>query len=61
VIVPVAGAEHDAASIIAWAARRIARYKLPKSIEWVDSLPRNHTGKVLRRELRRLHATKAAP
>jgi acyl-CoA synthetase (AMP-forming)/AMP-acid ligase II len=60
VIVPVAGAEHDTASIIAWAALRIARYKLPKSVEWVDSLPRNHTGKVLRRELRRLHGAKVA-
>jgi acyl-CoA synthetase (AMP-forming)/AMP-acid ligase II len=54
-IVPVAGAPHDAASIIAWAAERIARYKLPKAVQWVDSLPRNHTGKVLRRELRRMH------
>lgn len=56
VIVPVAGAPRDDAAIVAWAAERIARYKLPKSIAWVDSLPRNHTGKVLRRELRRLHA-----
>ena len=54
-IVPVAGAPHDAASIIAWAAERIARYKLPKTVQWIDSLPRNHTGKVLRRELRRMH------
>ena len=52
VIVPVAGAERDDAGVIAWAAARIARYKLPKSIEWVESLPRNHTGKVLRRVLR---------
>jgi acyl-CoA synthetase (AMP-forming)/AMP-acid ligase II len=56
VIVPVAGAPHDAASVIAWAAQRLARYKLPKSIDWVESLPRNHTGKVLRRELRQAHA-----
>ena len=52
VIVAVPGAARDSASVIAWAAERIARYKLPKSIEWVDVLPRNHTGKVLRRELR---------
>jgi acyl-CoA synthetase (AMP-forming)/AMP-acid ligase II len=39
--------------LVAWAARRIARFKLPRSIEFVGSLPRNHTGKILRRELRR--------
>jgi acyl-CoA synthetase (AMP-forming)/AMP-acid ligase II len=54
VIVPVAGAHRDDAAVIAWAAERIARYKLPKVIEWVEALPRNHTGKVLRRELRRI-------
>jgi acyl-CoA synthetase (AMP-forming)/AMP-acid ligase II len=60
VIVPVPGASQDDAAVIAWAAQRIARYKLPKSIEWVPSLPRNHTGKVLRRELRRIHGAKSA-
>jgi acyl-CoA synthetase (AMP-forming)/AMP-acid ligase II len=52
VVVLAAGAEPDPAGIIAWAAMRIARYKLPKSVEFVSALPRNHTGKVLRRELR---------
>ncbi len=52
VIVPIAGAPRNDADVIAWAAARIARYKLPKSIEWVGSLPRNHTGKILRRVLR---------
>jgi acyl-CoA synthetase (AMP-forming)/AMP-acid ligase II len=56
VIVPMPGAPRDDAGVIAWAAQRVARYKLPKSIEWVESLPRNHTGKVLRRELRAAHA-----
>ena len=51
-VVPVAGASPTAEELIAWAAQRIAKYKLPKSIEWVPALPRNHTGKVLRRELR---------
>ena len=31
---------------------RLARYKLPRSVEFVDVLPRNTMGKVLRRELR---------
>jgi acyl-CoA synthetase (AMP-forming)/AMP-acid ligase II len=57
VIVPAPGAHRDDAAVIAWAAERIARYKLPKAIAWVDALPRNHTGKVLRRELRRTHGS----
>jgi acyl-CoA synthetase (AMP-forming)/AMP-acid ligase II len=52
VVVPSPGASQDDADLMAWAAGRIARYKLPKSIEWVEALPRNHTGKVLRRILR---------
>lgn len=31
---------------------RLARYKVPKSVVFVDSLPRNAAGKVLKRELR---------
>lgn len=42
----------DAAEVIAWARPRIAGYKLPKSIEVIEALPRGPTGKVLRRELR---------
>jgi acyl-CoA synthetase (AMP-forming)/AMP-acid ligase II len=51
-VVPKAGAPPSAQEIIAWAAERIARYKLPKIVEFVAELPRNHTGKVLRRALR---------
>ncbi len=42
----------DAAEIIAHARERIAGYKCPKSVEFIDALPRNPSGKVLRRELR---------
>lgn len=44
--------EVDAAKIIKWARSRIARFKVPKSIEFVDNLPRNASGKILRRVLR---------
>jgi acyl-CoA synthetase (AMP-forming)/AMP-acid ligase II len=54
-VVPVAGATPSAQEIIEWAAKRIAKFKLPKSVELVAALPRNHTGKVLRRELRAAH------
>ncbi len=39
-------------AVISWARERIAAYKLPKSVEFIDALPRNPSGKVLRRELR---------
>lgn len=51
-IVPTPGATPAPADIIAWARERIAAYKIPKSVAFVDMLPRNPSGKVLRRELR---------
>ncbi len=42
----------DPASVIAWARERIAGFKVPKSVDVVPELPRNPTGKVLRRALR---------
>jgi acyl-CoA synthetase (AMP-forming)/AMP-acid ligase II len=52
-VVKKPGAEASATEIIAWARERIAGYKLPKTVDFVDALPRNPTGKVLRRELRK--------
>jgi long-chain acyl-CoA synthetase len=46
------GASADADSIIAWARERIAAYKVPKSVDFIAALPRNPSGKILRRELR---------
>lgn len=51
-IVPAADGAPNPADVIAWARARIAAYKVPKSIEFIDALPRNPSGKVLRRELR---------
>ena len=39
-------------AVIAWARERIAAYKVPKTVDFIDALPRNPSGKVLRRELR---------
>ena len=38
--------------LIAFARERLAGYKLPRSIDFVDALPRTASGKVLKRELR---------
>jgi long-chain acyl-CoA synthetase len=45
-----------AEELIAFARERLAGYKLPRSIELVDELPRTPTGKVLKRELRERYA-----
>jgi acyl-CoA synthetase (AMP-forming)/AMP-acid ligase II len=38
--------------LIAWARERLAGFKCPRSVKFVDALPRTATGKVLKRELR---------
>jgi acyl-CoA synthetase (AMP-forming)/AMP-acid ligase II len=52
IVVRTPGAEVTAEELIAFARERIAGYKLPKSIDFVDSLPRTPTGKIPKRELR---------
>lgn len=52
IVVPKAGAVPDPNAIMAWARARIAGYKSPKSVEFVAALPRNASGKLLRREVR---------
>jgi acyl-CoA synthetase (AMP-forming)/AMP-acid ligase II len=46
------GKELRVDDILVWARERIAGYKLPKTIETLEALPRNPSGKILRRELR---------
>jgi acyl-CoA synthetase (AMP-forming)/AMP-acid ligase II len=50
----VAGAPGAATAdeLIAYCGERLARYKRPARVEFIDALPRNATGKVLKRELR---------
>jgi fatty-acyl-CoA synthase len=40
----------------AYVKEHLARYKVPREIELIDELPRNQTGKVLKRELREREA-----
>lgn len=49
---PRAGQRVDADELIAWVRERLAHYKCPKSVDWVNSLPRNPSGKLLKRVLR---------
>lgn len=42
----------DEADVIAWTRARIAAFKAPKSIDIIPLMPRNASGKILRRELR---------
>ena len=46
------GAAVSEADIIAHARKNIAGYKCPKSVDFIAALPRNPSGKILRRELR---------
>lgn len=51
-VVPEASADIDTSDVLAFARARLAHYKCPTSIYIVSELPRNATGKVLRRKLR---------
>jgi long-chain acyl-CoA synthetase len=46
------GATADDAELIEWCRQRIAHYKSPRSIDFVTELPRNPSGKLLKRQLR---------
>ncbi|HEX4937650.1 MAG TPA: fatty acid--CoA ligase, partial [Candidatus Kapabacteria bacterium] len=46
------GASLSAQDIMAFARERIAGYKVPKSVDFIAALPRNPSGKILKRELR---------
>jgi long-chain acyl-CoA synthetase len=46
------GAAASEALLRAYCRERLSPYKVPRFIEFVESLPRNHAGKLLRRQLR---------
>jgi HIP---CoA ligase len=51
-VVPRAGAVVDPDEVVAWCRGEMANYKVPRSVEVVDALPLNATGKVLKYVLR---------
>jgi long-chain acyl-CoA synthetase len=46
------GASVTAEELIVFCKKNLASYKAPKSVDFVDALPKNSTGKILKRELR---------
>jgi acyl-CoA synthetase (AMP-forming)/AMP-acid ligase II len=56
VVKAVVGLKPDASAtsqeIIAFCAERLARFKCPRSVDIVPALPRNPTGKILKKDLR---------
>jgi long-chain acyl-CoA synthetase len=49
-----AGATADAEALIAFCQSRLAKYKCPKQVRFLDALPKTPIGKILRKELRGL-------
>jgi long-chain acyl-CoA synthetase len=52
IVVRSPDAEVGAQEIIDYAREHLARFKCPTSVEWIDALPRNPSGKVLKKDLR---------
>ena len=52
-----AGAVATEEDIIAFCKKHIASYKAPKSVEFVESLPKNPQGKILKKEIRKRYRT----
>jgi acyl-CoA synthetase (AMP-forming)/AMP-acid ligase II len=48
----VPNADLDADAVLAFCRERLANYKIPRRVEFRDSLPRNPSGKVLKTRLR---------
>jgi acyl-CoA synthetase (AMP-forming)/AMP-acid ligase II len=51
-VVPRDGAELSEETVKAYVKKNLARYKVPREVVFLEELPRNATGKVLKRELK---------
>jgi acyl-CoA synthetase (AMP-forming)/AMP-acid ligase II len=47
------GAEVTPEELIAWCKEKLAGYKCPRSVDIFEALPRNPTGKLLKKDLRK--------
>jgi fatty-acyl-CoA synthase len=61
VIVVKPGQTLTESEVITHCLSRLAKFKVPQAVAFVDVLPRNATGKVLKRDLRTQHVGTAAP
>jgi long-chain acyl-CoA synthetase len=53
IVALAAGQSITAEELIAWCKERLAAYKYPRVIDFLDALPKGPTGKILKRELRK--------
>ena len=51
-VVPAGDTAPSAEEVIAFARERLAGFKCPASVEFLEAIPRNPSGKILKRELR---------
>jgi fatty-acyl-CoA synthase len=56
VVVPKSGAALDESSVLEHCRTQLAGYKVPKAVVISDALPKNPSGKILKRELRTAYA-----
>lgn len=56
----VEGTDALAEEIIEYVKERIARFKAPRSVDFVETLPRTPTGKLVKRDLEKLYAVQGA-
>jgi long-chain acyl-CoA synthetase len=55
-VVLKSGASPDEESILDLCRKQLAAYKVPRAIQFVADLPKTSSGKIMRRELKKLHA-----
>jgi long-chain acyl-CoA synthetase len=58
-VVPKKGQSLTEEEVIAYCREHLAPYKAPRSVEFVDELPKSAVGKILRRKLRDMELEKA--
>jgi acyl-CoA synthetase (AMP-forming)/AMP-acid ligase II len=52
IVIRKAGSQLTADELIEWSQQRLAGYKRPRSVDFVEGIPRNPSGKILKKELR---------
>lgn len=59
-VVPAPGQEQDADALLDYCRERLAAYKVPRAIHYVETLPTTSSGKLMRRKLRETRETGSA-